>query len=163
MGWPDSGTTSWSRRRVPYGSSGEHEGFAGTLSIGQEATRLLLVELVRSASRAFRRVLLVVGHGGNAEPVQTDDRAADGTRLSLGHVVASARPLRPRTRVVAPPSGTDPMDRLRVLTGAATVHEPPTVVRPVDASEAADVLLDFLRLRGYLERHAFGSDPEPSR
>lgn len=55
---------------VPYGSSGEHEGFAGTLSIGQEATRLLLVELVRSASRTFRRILLVVGHGGNTEPVR---------------------------------------------------------------------------------------------
>jgi mycofactocin system creatininase family protein len=54
---------------LPYGSSGEHQDFAGTLSIGQEATRLLLVELVRSARRTFRRVLLVVGHGGNAEPV----------------------------------------------------------------------------------------------
>jgi mycofactocin precursor peptide peptidase len=55
---------------VPYGSSGEHEGFAGTLSIGQDATRLVLVELVRSASRTFRRILLVVGHGGNTEPVR---------------------------------------------------------------------------------------------
>jgi len=54
---------------VAYGSSGEHDGFAGTLSIGQEATRLLLVELVRSATWTFTRVLLVVGHGGNAVPV----------------------------------------------------------------------------------------------
>ncbi len=54
---------------LAYGSSGEHDGFPGTISIGQEATRLLLVELVRSASATFRRVLLVVGHGGNAEPV----------------------------------------------------------------------------------------------
>jgi creatinine amidohydrolase len=54
---------------IPYGSSGEHDGFAGTLSIGQEATRLLLVELVRSATATFDRVLLVVGHGGNAQPV----------------------------------------------------------------------------------------------
>src|SRR5207302_457628 len=43
---------------VPYGSSGEHSGFPGTLSIGQEATELLLVELVRSAE-AFAGVLLV--------------------------------------------------------------------------------------------------------
>ena len=35
---------------VAYGSSGEHAGFAGTLSIGREATELLLVELGRSAS-----------------------------------------------------------------------------------------------------------------
>ena len=55
---------------VAYGSSGEHAGFAGTLSIGQAALELLLVELVRSASESFAHVLLVSGHGGNAEPVR---------------------------------------------------------------------------------------------
>jgi creatinine amidohydrolase len=54
---------------VAYGSSGEHAGFAGTLSIGQEAVELLLVELGRSATETFRRVLFVSAHGGNAEPV----------------------------------------------------------------------------------------------
>jgi creatinine amidohydrolase len=54
---------------LPYGSSGEHAGFAGTLSIGQLALELVLVELVRSAD-AFARVLLLNGHGGNAEPVR---------------------------------------------------------------------------------------------
>jgi creatinine amidohydrolase len=55
---------------VAYGSSGEHEGFAGTISIGQQATELLLVELGRSATRTFSRVLLVSTHGGNTEPVR---------------------------------------------------------------------------------------------
>lgn len=54
---------------VPYGSSGEHAGFAGTISIGQEATELLLVELCRSACETFGSVLLVSAHGGNAGPV----------------------------------------------------------------------------------------------
>jgi mycofactocin precursor peptide peptidase len=54
---------------VPYGSSGEHDGFPGTLSIGAAAVQLLLVELVRSASRWTPRVLLVSAHGGNAGPV----------------------------------------------------------------------------------------------
>ena len=54
---------------VPYGSSGEHAGFAGTVSIGQAALELLLVELCRSATDTFGRVLLVSGHGGNAEPM----------------------------------------------------------------------------------------------
>lgn len=54
---------------VPYGSAGEHAGFAGTLSIGQAALELLAVELVRSATESFARVLLVSGHGGNAEPL----------------------------------------------------------------------------------------------
>jgi mycofactocin system creatininase family protein len=50
---------------VAYGASGEHEGFAGTVSIGHEALRLLLVELGRSASRWAGRLVFVNGHGGN--------------------------------------------------------------------------------------------------
>jgi creatinine amidohydrolase len=52
---------------LPYGSSGEHDGFAGTLSIGREALVHVLVELVRSSS--FARVVFVCAHGGNAEPL----------------------------------------------------------------------------------------------
>jgi creatinine amidohydrolase len=52
---------------LPFGSSGEHAGFAGTLSIGRDALELVLVELARSA--AFPRVLFVCAHGGNAEPL----------------------------------------------------------------------------------------------
>jgi creatinine amidohydrolase len=62
---------------VAFGASGEHEGFAGTLSIGQEALELLLVELCRSATMTFSRVLLVSTHGGNAGPVR---RASDRLR-----------------------------------------------------------------------------------
>jgi mycofactocin precursor peptide peptidase len=54
---------------VPYGSSGEHAAFAGTLSIGQAATEVLLVELGRSAFDTFTQVLFVSAHGGNAGPV----------------------------------------------------------------------------------------------
>jgi mycofactocin precursor peptide peptidase len=53
---------------VAYGSSGEHADFPGTLSIGQDALEVLVVELVRSAD-AFKGVVLVCGHAGNAEPV----------------------------------------------------------------------------------------------
>lgn len=53
---------------LPYGSSGEHAGFPGTLSIGQAALEAVVVELVRSAD-AFAGVVLVTGHGGNAEPL----------------------------------------------------------------------------------------------
>jgi mycofactocin system creatininase family protein len=54
---------------LPFGSSGEHAGFPGTLSIGRAALITVLVELVRSSS--FARVLFVNAHGGNAEAVAT--------------------------------------------------------------------------------------------
>ena len=70
-----SGATSapvrWSvAPAVPYGSSGEHDGFPGTISIGQEAIELLIVELARSASATFTRIVFVSAHGGNAEPLR---------------------------------------------------------------------------------------------
>ncbi|MBB4931202.1 creatinine amidohydrolase [Lipingzhangella halophila] len=53
-----------------YGASGEHAGFAGTLSLGTEVLTALLVELGRSAGESFTRMLLVNAHGGNAEAVR---------------------------------------------------------------------------------------------
>lgn len=50
---------------VPYGASGEHEDFPGTISIGLDALHHLIVELGRSACRWARGVVLVNGHGGN--------------------------------------------------------------------------------------------------
>lgn len=55
---------------VAYGSSGEHAGFPGTLSIGRRALELLLVELARSATETFARVVFVNGHGGNADALR---------------------------------------------------------------------------------------------
>jgi mycofactocin precursor peptide peptidase len=52
---------------IGYGASGEHEGFAGTVSIGTSALRLLLVEFGRSACRWASRLVFVNGHGGNVE------------------------------------------------------------------------------------------------
>jgi len=54
---------------LPFGASGEHQAFAGTLSIGAEATEHLLVELCRSATETWSRVLLLCAHGGNAAPL----------------------------------------------------------------------------------------------
>ncbi|MFB8279241.1 mycofactocin biosynthesis peptidyl-dipeptidase MftE [Nocardia colli] len=55
---------------IPYGASGEHAGFPGTLSIGQAALELLVIELCRSATDTFDRILLVNWHGGNLEPLR---------------------------------------------------------------------------------------------
>lgn len=63
---------------IPYGSSGEHAGFPGTLSIGQAALELLIVELCRSATATFDRIVLVNGHGGNAAPLERAVRLLRG-------------------------------------------------------------------------------------
>jgi len=54
---------------LAYGSSGEHQHFAGTVSIGLEALQLLLVELVRSAGSWAGQCVLVNGHGGNVPAI----------------------------------------------------------------------------------------------
>jgi creatinine amidohydrolase len=73
---------------IAYGSSGEHAGFPGTLSIGREATELVLIELGRSASATFSRTLLICAHGGNVDPV----RSAEMRLRSEGHDVRAFFP-----------------------------------------------------------------------
>ena len=70
---------------IAYGASGEHAGFPGTLSIGQRALELLLVELGRSASETFSRMVIVSAHGGNASTV---DRAVKVLREESRDVLA---------------------------------------------------------------------------
>ena len=50
---------------LPYGASGEHAGFAGTLSLGTEALAHALVELVRSSRPSYAGVVFASAHGGN--------------------------------------------------------------------------------------------------
>lgn len=69
---------------LAYGNSGEHAGFPGTVSIGHEALRFVLVELVRSLGLWAARTVFVNGHGGN---VRTLDEAVAQMRAE-GHVVA---------------------------------------------------------------------------
>ncbi len=69
---------------VAYGSSGEHDGFAGTLSLGREATERLLVELGRSATGDFAHVVFACAHGGNAVPLRRalDRLCAEGRSVT---------------------------------------------------------------------------------
>jgi len=56
---------------IPFGASGEHAGFPGTLSVGADALALLVIELVRHASRFWERVLVINGHGGNVTALRS--------------------------------------------------------------------------------------------
>ncbi|GAA1285443.1 mycofactocin biosynthesis peptidyl-dipeptidase MftE [Pseudonocardia aurantiaca] len=74
---------------LSYGASGEHEAFAGTLSIGHEALRAVLVELGRSAGRWAARLVFVNGHGGNFPTVpeavaQLRDEGRDAAWFGCG-------------------------------------------------------------------------------
>jgi creatinine amidohydrolase len=50
---------------MPYGSSGEHRGFPGVLSIGLELIEAVIVEIGRSARASFQGLVIVSAHGGN--------------------------------------------------------------------------------------------------
>jgi len=62
---------------LPYGASGEHTGFAGTISMGTEALATVLVEITRSMTPPLDRLVLVNGHGGNAAAVDDAIRRCD--------------------------------------------------------------------------------------
>lgn len=55
---------------IPFGASGEHKDFPGTLSLGTEVLSAVLVELARSAIPPFERLVVVNGHGGNGEALR---------------------------------------------------------------------------------------------
>jgi creatinine amidohydrolase len=64
---------TWVAPPIAYGSSGEHQSFPGTSSIGTEALTHLLVELTRSMRTWAHRVVFVNGHGGNVDALDASD------------------------------------------------------------------------------------------
>src|SRR4051794_25198293 len=82
----DAGAEAWVAPPITYAASGEHQSFAGTSSIGTEALRLLLVELVRSMRTWVDRVVFVNAHGGNLRALTS----AVDQLLAEGHVVSWA-------------------------------------------------------------------------
>lgn len=56
---------AWVAPAIAYGSSGEHQSFPGTTSVGTEALTHQVVELVRSLRTWAKRVVIVNAHGGN--------------------------------------------------------------------------------------------------
>lgn len=70
------------------GASGEHAGFPGTLSIGTRVLTDVLTEIVRTAGPEFARIVVVNGHGGNADALRaaTATCAGEGRSLELWSV-----------------------------------------------------------------------------
>jgi mycofactocin precursor peptide peptidase len=120
---------------LPYGSSGEHAGFPGTLSLGQAALEAVVVELVRGAD-GFRDVTLLAWHGGNAEP--------------LTRAVTQLRTERRNVNVWEPCVDGGDAHAGWVETSLMLALAPDLVrdERPVGATEPLDGLLPRLRRRG---------------
>nr|WP_256435411.1 mycofactocin biosynthesis peptidyl-dipeptidase MftE [Aeromicrobium sp. CFBP 8757] len=65
---------------ITYGSSGEHQSFAGTTSVGSDVLQAVVTEIVRSMATWAGRIIFVNGHGGNVAPLAkaTFRMAAEG-------------------------------------------------------------------------------------
>jgi mycofactocin precursor peptide peptidase len=125
---------------LPYGASGEHAGFPGTLSLGLKALEAALVELVRSAD-AFAGVVLVSWHGGNAAAVR---RAAARGRAE-GRAVMCWEPR-------LPGAGADAhAGRIETSLMLAIAPEMVGAGRPVGSRESLAAVLPRLRDLGVAE------------
>jgi electron transfer flavoprotein beta subunit len=102
---------------------------------------------VEAAGLRLRRASLPAELKARRTPVPV----ASPPAVTTPHVMYLGRPAfhRPRPRLVPPPAGSDPRDRLLELTGALATRSAPTVLGPMPAEEAADVLLSWLAERGY--------------
>lgn len=57
-------------RPLAFGASGEHQDFAGTVSLGTEVMYQVLLELGRSAASTFSFTVFVNAHGGNTAAIK---------------------------------------------------------------------------------------------
>jgi creatinine amidohydrolase len=142
---------------ICYGASGEHQGFAGTISIGTEVLNSLLIEYGRSACDWARRLVFVNGHGGNLDALRSavallrsENRdvawcscSAAGADAHAGHMETSVLLHLSPEIVLTPelaPGNTEPlvdlMPRLREG-GVAAVSESGVLGDPTTATAAA--------------------------
>ncbi len=135
---------------LPYGSAGEHQDFCGTLSIGQDALCHLLIELTRSASHHFARIVFVSGHAGNASPMAAAIKQLRGE----GHDVAGLLPILVGSDAHAGHSETSIMLALDRESVRIDLLE-------VGNTEPLDELLQRLRLDGLLAISANGVLGDP--
>ncbi len=59
---------------LPYGASGEHQGFDGTMSVGNETLTSIVVELGRSMRSWAGGLIFLSGHAGNVAALREAER-----------------------------------------------------------------------------------------
>jgi creatinine amidohydrolase len=112
---------------LPYGSSGEHADFPGTLSIGTAVLAAVLIELVRDATRWWPAVLVVNGHGGNLDALNQAQQLCDseGRALAVTHLALPGMDAHAGRSETSLMSHLDP-HRVRVIDAMAGRTEPIT-------------------------------------
>jgi creatinine amidohydrolase len=123
---------------IAVAASGEHAGFAGTLSIGTDTTTRVIVELVRSA-RWAAGVVLVNGHGGNHDAIA----AAVAALHDEGDAVLAWWPRWPTRR----DGGPADLHAGRIETSMMLAIDP-GLVRLERAAAGPDTTIEELRERG---------------
>lgn len=133
-------------------ASGEHAGFPGTLSVGNEVMASMVVELVRSADWAAG-VVLVNGHGGNHAAV----RSAVDTLTEEGRQTLAWWPTWPQRR----DGGPVDLHAGRIETSMMLAIDP-GLVRLELAVAGPHASIDDLRSRGVRSVSPTGvlGDPE---
>jgi creatinine amidohydrolase len=142
-------TGAWVAPALSYGSSGEHQSFAGTSSIGTEALTHVLVELARSLRTWARRVVIVNAHGGNVAALDASDEiewvpcATEEVDLHAGFTETSLMlHLRPESvrRDLAEAGNTQPLSEIlpAMMTGGVAAVSPNGVLGDPTGANAAE-------------------------
>jgi creatinine amidohydrolase len=128
---------------LPFGASGEHAGFAGTLSLGTDVLTRAIVELVRSADDTARAVVVVNGHGGNVDAL----RSAGRTLAAEGRPVQVWTPSAAVADAVGVPAAEGDLHAGRAET-SLLLHLAPELVRLELAAAGTSPSLDELVAHG---------------
>nr|WP_261553811.1 mycofactocin biosynthesis peptidyl-dipeptidase MftE [Frankia tisae] len=128
---------------MPYGASGEHAGFPGTVSLGTQVLEQVIVELVRSADDTARAVMVVNGHGGNAAALMSARRIL----ASEGRPVHLWAPTTALTRTAGIPAADRDLHAGRTET-SLLLHLAPDLVRLDLAAAGPSPSLDELVAQG---------------
>jgi len=155
---------------IPYGASGEHQGFPGTISIGTEVLTTVLIEYGRSASDWADRLVFVNGHGGNLDALRAAVRllraegrdagwcscSVTGADAHAGHMETSVllhlSPELVRTKDAAP-GNTEPLadllPRMRdggvaAVSTSGVLGDPTTATATAGESILGDMISDCL-------------------
>ncbi|MDF1605344.1 mycofactocin biosynthesis peptidyl-dipeptidase MftE [Nocardioides sp. YIM 152315] len=140
---------AWVAPAIAYGSSGEHQSFAGTASVGTAALTHQLVELVRSLRTWAERVVVVNAHGGNVAALEASDEigwvpcATEAVDLHAGYTETSLMlHLRPGSvrLELAEAGNTQPLNEILpvMMTGGVAAVSPNGVLGDPASATAAE-------------------------